>query len=182
MADIQGFARNRVASILRSRGFGPQAVDDVLFLHDKSATFDSTLLNRELSGKCRAEWDRAIHANNPGDGRLEFDPNVSDSPVIKGTWVTVRQIVSLIVDGHTWSDILRSHPEITEADIRAALTYAASEDDDTGTNPTEPLHLFNPPAGPDNVDPDPLDCIPLDFASSFGVGIGGRHSHIGGVA
>ena len=63
--------------------------------------------------------------------RLLFDPNVSDrSPVIKGTWITVSQIVSRIVDGFTWADILRSHPELTEEDIRICLSYATEQESD----------------------------------------------------
>ena len=63
-------------------------------------------------------------------GRLVFDLNVSeDSPVIKGTWVTVSQVVSLIVDGWTWSDILRAHPELTEDDIRTSLAYTVAEEE-----------------------------------------------------
>jgi uncharacterized protein (DUF433 family) len=62
--------------------------------------------------------------------RLVFDENVSEtSPVVKGTWVTVGHVVSLIVDGWTWSDILRSHPELTEDDIRTCLAYTAELDD-----------------------------------------------------
>lgn len=61
--------------------------------------------------------------------RLAFDDGISDvSPVVKGTWITVGQIVSLIVDGFTWADILRSHPELTEDDIRICLTYATETD------------------------------------------------------
>jgi uncharacterized protein (DUF433 family) len=63
--------------------------------------------------------------------RLVFDFNVSDdSPIVKGTWVTVAQIVSLIVDGHTWADILRSHPELSEEDIRVCLSYATEQEND----------------------------------------------------
>jgi uncharacterized protein (DUF433 family) len=63
-------------------------------------------------------------------GRLVFDPNVSEhSPVVKGTWVTVSQVVSLIVDGWSWSDILRTHPELNEDDIRTCLAYTVAEDD-----------------------------------------------------
>ena len=63
--------------------------------------------------------------------RLMFDPNVSDqSPVIKGTWITVSQIVTRIVDGFTWADILRSHPELTEEDIRICLSYATEQESD----------------------------------------------------
>lgn len=63
--------------------------------------------------------------------RLVFDENVSDdSPVVKGTWVTVSQIVTLVVDGFTWADILRSHPELTEDDIRVCLAFAIEQESD----------------------------------------------------
>jgi hypothetical protein len=62
-------------------------------------------------------------------GRLIFDFNVSEtSPVVKGTWVTVGHVVSLIVDGWTWGDILRTHPELTEEDIRVCLAYTIAQD------------------------------------------------------
>lgn len=67
----------------------------------------------------------------PGDpdGRLVFDPNVSDdSPVVRGTWVTAAHVAALIVDGWTWSDILRSHPELVADDLRACLAYTAAID------------------------------------------------------
>jgi uncharacterized protein (DUF433 family) len=61
--------------------------------------------------------------------RLVYDFDISDiSPVVKGTWVTVSHVVSLIVDGWTWSDILRSHPELTEDDIRTCVAYAMAEE------------------------------------------------------
>lgn len=63
-------------------------------------------------------------------GRLVFDDNISvSSPVVRGTWVTVRQVVSLIVDGWTWSDVLHTHPELTEDDIRACLAFTVEQDD-----------------------------------------------------
>jgi uncharacterized protein (DUF433 family) len=62
--------------------------------------------------------------------RLVFDFSVSEtSPVIKGTWVTVSRVVSLIVDGWNWSDILRAHPELTEDDVRTCLAYTVEQDD-----------------------------------------------------
>jgi uncharacterized protein (DUF433 family) len=64
-----------------------------------------------------------------GQNRLVFDLDVSDiSPVVKGTWITVGHVVSLIVDGWAWSDILRSHPELTEDDIRTCVAYAMAEE------------------------------------------------------
>ena len=63
-------------------------------------------------------------------GRLVFDFDVSDrSPVVKGTWITVAHVVSLIVDGATWADVLRSHPELNEDDVRACVAYAVADDD-----------------------------------------------------
>ncbi len=65
--------------------------------------------------------------------RLVFDENVSDdSPVVKGTWVTVAQVVTRIVDGFTWADILRTHPELTEDDIRVCLAFAMEQESDEG--------------------------------------------------
>jgi uncharacterized protein (DUF433 family) len=61
--------------------------------------------------------------------RLVFDFNVSEtSPVVKGTWVTASHVVSLVVDGWTWSDVLRAHPELTEDDIRICLSYTIEQD------------------------------------------------------
>lgn len=62
--------------------------------------------------------------------RLVIDPEVSDaSPVVRGTWITVAHVVSLIVDGWSWADILRDHPELTEDDIRACLAYTVEQED-----------------------------------------------------
>ena len=61
--------------------------------------------------------------------RLVYDFDISDvSPVVKGTWITVGHVVSLIVDGWTWADILRSHPELVEDDIRTCVAYAVAEE------------------------------------------------------
>lgn len=60
--------------------------------------------------------------------RLAFDFNVSEtSPVVKGTWVTVAHVVELIVDGWSWADVLRTHPELVEDDVRACLAYTVDE-------------------------------------------------------
>ena len=59
--------------------------------------------------------------------------------MIRGSWVTVSQVVSLIVDGWTWSDILRTHPELTEDDIRTCLTYTVAEEEGSrGHGPEAP--------------------------------------------
>lgn len=63
--------------------------------------------------------------------RLAWDLAISDhSPIIRGTWITVSQIVTRIIDGWSWSDVLRAHPELTEDDIRACLAYTVEEGND----------------------------------------------------
>ena len=60
--------------------------------------------------------------------RLVLDPEVSPtSPVVRGTWVTVAQVVSLVIDGWSWERILRAFPELTTDDIRACLSYSVEE-------------------------------------------------------
>lgn len=79
-----------------------------------------------------SDADLAVEDDGPPiwQGRLVFDFDISTtSPVVRGTWVTVSHIVSLVVDGASWADILRSHPELTEVDIRACVAYAVAEDD-----------------------------------------------------
>lgn len=77
---------------------------------------------------------RQTEEESPADSwrdRLTFDPKTSDdSPVVKGTWITVDHVISLIVDNWSWADILRSHPELTEDDIRSCLSYAIEQSQD----------------------------------------------------
>jgi uncharacterized protein (DUF433 family) len=68
------------------------------------------------------------HATDPRDvwrNRLIIDSEVSpSSPVVRGTWVTVAQVVSLVIDGWSWDRILHAFPELTTDDIRACLSYS----------------------------------------------------------
>lgn len=67
------------------------------------------------------------------EDRLAFDENISEtSPVVRGTWVTANQVVSRIVDGWSWSDVLRAYPELIESDIRACLAYTVDQDEQDG--------------------------------------------------
>jgi uncharacterized protein (DUF433 family) len=71
-----------------------------------------------------------IAADGRWRSRLTFDPEVSESsPVVRGTWVTASRVVGLVVDGWTWADILRAHPELTEDDLRACLAYTVEQED-----------------------------------------------------
>src|SRR5438270_136261 len=78
---------------------------------------------------CEAGADAGIDTHLVWRDRLILDTTGREAtPVVKGTWVTVAQVVSFVVDGWSWSDILRTHPELTEADIRACLAYTVAQD------------------------------------------------------
>jgi uncharacterized protein (DUF433 family) len=105
---------------------------------DRDDAIPSYFDDLDLAGEANYsnEWpclpDRDDETDAPPSGwatRLTIDANVSDSsPVVSGTWVTVDHVVTLIVDGWSWSDILRTHPELTEDDVRACLAYTVEKD------------------------------------------------------
>ena len=89
-----------------------------------SPTSGRSCLRRNLSAR-----PRPTRKSPSWNERLVYDFDVSEaSPVVKGTWVTVAHVVSLIVDGWTWADILRSYPELSEDDIRTCVAYAMAEE------------------------------------------------------
>jgi uncharacterized protein (DUF433 family) len=64
--------------------------------------------------------------NLPGFDRITIDPAVmGGKPCIRGMRVTVGMIVGMIASGCDTKELLRLYPYLEEADIRAALSYAA---------------------------------------------------------
>ncbi len=58
--------------------------------------------------------------------RIHRDPSIMvGKPVIKGTRITVELLVRECAGGVSFAEITEAYPHITEADIRAALAYAA---------------------------------------------------------
>lgn len=58
--------------------------------------------------------------------RITFDPKImGGKPCIRGMRVTVGTIVGLLASGKTKVQILELYPYLEEADIDAALSYAA---------------------------------------------------------
>lgn len=58
--------------------------------------------------------------------RIVSDPEVMcGKPTIKGTRITVELILEELADGMAVADILEAHPHLAEADVRAALAFAA---------------------------------------------------------
>ena len=59
-------------------------------------------------------------------GRVEINPKVMlGKPVIRGTRITVELILRKLGEGATHKDLLEAYPHLSEADIQAAITYAA---------------------------------------------------------
>lgn len=58
--------------------------------------------------------------------RITIDPKIMvGKPVIKGTRIPVELVVKLVANGTTEEDILKDYPQLTKADIKASLLYAA---------------------------------------------------------
>ncbi|HEY8696491.1 MAG TPA: DUF433 domain-containing protein [Rhizomicrobium sp.] len=57
--------------------------------------------------------------------RIEVNPDVMmGRPVVKGTRLTVEQIIDELSGGMTIAEILKAHPRLTEPDIEAAKKFA----------------------------------------------------------
>jgi len=58
--------------------------------------------------------------------RIKSDPAVMlGKPCIAGTRITVELILRKLAAGRTFADLLEAYPHLAEADLRAALAYAA---------------------------------------------------------
>jgi uncharacterized protein (DUF433 family) len=57
---------------------------------------------------------------------ISVDPAVMmGKPCIKGTRITVELILRKLGAGRSFADLLETYPQLTEADVRAALAFAA---------------------------------------------------------
>ena len=66
--------------------------------------------------------------------RITIDPNiVVGKPVITGTRIPVSLILNLIEHGYDFDCIIEAYPNLTEADVRAALWYAQVRLDGDGS-------------------------------------------------
>lgn len=65
-----------------------------------------------------------------GFTRISVDPAVCGGrPAIAGTRVRVTDILEMLAGGATTAEVLGDFPYLAEADIRAALAYAAAQAD-----------------------------------------------------
>ena len=56
-------------------------------------------------------------------------------PVFKGTRVMLRTVLASLAEGATTAEILQDFPTLTEADIRAAIAFAAASTLEDLTHP-----------------------------------------------
>ena len=58
--------------------------------------------------------------------RIEINPEIMfGKPVIKGTRITVEQILRKLGGGMSVEEIVAGHPHLTPKDVRAAIGFAA---------------------------------------------------------
>lgn len=61
---------------------------------------------------------------------ISIDPNIRfGKPCIKGTRIAVRDVLGWLASEMSFEEILEDFPELTRADILAALAYAAHRDE-----------------------------------------------------
>ncbi len=61
--------------------------------------------------------------------RISIDPNVRfGGPCVRGTRITVGEILGYLAGGMSDSELLADFPQLTQDDIRACLTYAAERE------------------------------------------------------
>ena len=61
--------------------------------------------------------------------RIVLDPGIrSGKPIIRGTRITVADILDYLAGGMSPSEIVADFPDLHEDDIRAALAFAADRE------------------------------------------------------
>lgn len=71
--------------------------------------------------------------------RITHDPTVmGGKPCIRGLRVTVGTLLGLLASGHSRQRILDAYPYLEEADIDAALSYAAWRLEEREERPVAP--------------------------------------------
>lgn len=61
--------------------------------------------------------------------RITLDPEIrSGKPIIRGTRITVADVLEYLAGGMTPEEILSDFPALTEEDIRAVLAFAAQRE------------------------------------------------------
>jgi uncharacterized protein (DUF433 family) len=60
--------------------------------------------------------------------RISIDPRVCfGKPTVRGTRIWVSLILDLLAGGMTMGELLEEYPQLTTADIRAAIAHGATQ-------------------------------------------------------
>jgi uncharacterized protein (DUF433 family) len=58
--------------------------------------------------------------------RIEINPKVMmGKPIIRGTRITVEQILESLSESNSIDEVLQAHPHLTKDQVHAALSFAA---------------------------------------------------------
>jgi uncharacterized protein (DUF433 family) len=61
--------------------------------------------------------------------RIDINPNRrGGKPCVKGTRITVYDVLDFLGAGMSWPEILSDYPDLREDDIRACLAFAADRE------------------------------------------------------
>lgn len=76
--------------------------------------------------------------------RIEINPKIlGGKPVVRGTRISVELLLRSLSEGARVEDLLESYPNLSEADVRAAIAYAA---DSVACEETVAVSITTPPA------------------------------------
>lgn len=93
--------------------------------------------------------------------RIIVDPQIcSGKPMIRGTRIMVKNILGMVAGGYTVERILQAYPELTAADVSAALDTPPrwSRKNRSSPMPDQPLHLLLD----QNIPPEKSGCAVSD--------------------
>jgi uncharacterized protein (DUF433 family) len=79
--------------------------------------------------------------------RIDINPKVlSGKPVIRGTRISIEQIMRMLAGGMTHVQIIKEFDHLTEEDIMAAIFYATELVQDFNVYPRQLVHQMKIPA------------------------------------
>lgn len=78
--------------------------------------------------------------------RIEINPDVLvGKPVIKGTRISVEQIMNMLAAGMTAKEVMTEFPHLKKVDIQAAIFYATKLVQDFRVYPQQFIHRIKVP-------------------------------------
>lgn len=79
---------------------------------------------------CSLPFEGGMNTKKGERNRIIIDPAIRGRrPVIRGMRITVGDVIRWLASGMSEAEILENYPELTEADIRAALDFAAGREE-----------------------------------------------------